>query len=143
LLNQIADVDVYGGGYNLEEALKVLSGEIKQNSMIIIVSDFIGLQKNWKNYLSLVGTNSHIVAIMVRDPIDYSLEKLRGDFVLKDLDSEEKIAIDNRAKKSYEISSKKNVLGIEQEFRLANALFFPLRTDVDFLDSFVNFGGGI
>jgi uncharacterized protein (DUF58 family) len=141
VLNQIVEVDSYGGGYDIEEPLKQLGGNIRNNTLVVIVSDFIGLKKDWRNSLSLIGTSSSIVGIMVRDPVDYSLDNLSGDFVFEDLYSKEKVVIDGVVKKRYEASAKKKVIDIETHFRLANALFFPFRTDKDFIDSLINIGG--
>jgi uncharacterized protein (DUF58 family) len=141
ILNKLSNIDLYGGEYDLGFVVRYIGERLRENSLIIIISDFIGLKKGWDGYLRSIGKNFNIVGIMVRDPIDYSLN-FAGDFCFGDPFSDKKRELDpKKAREAYEKNSRKIVREIESNFRLSNALFLSLKTDEDFEDHLIRFGG--
>lgn len=143
ITDQLSKVDLYGGGFSLNAVLNHLQQVVTNETQIVIVSDFIGLEKDWESHLGMMKQGMSIVGIMVRDPMDYSLGNFTADTLnIGDPFSEKKLTIHlEEAKKSYEIKAKQIAEGIKTKFRFLNAPFIPLITNKDFEDPFLQFGG--
>jgi len=95
---------------------------LKSSAVIIIVSDFIGLQPGWQKYLKMLNNRFEVIGIMLRDPRDRELPKTAGQYFLEDPFTGEKLYIDTAtyadAYKKYVEEEEKD---IEKHFKAANA----------------------
>jgi len=58
----------------MEDALDSVVGQIKENTSLFIVSDFIDLQGDWKSKMLVASKKfRHVLNIMVKDLRDYKL----------------------------------------------------------------------
>ena len=61
LVSALVNPNYYGGKYDLDEALKFILAFLKQASIVIIISDFIGLKNDWERYIKTVGVRDKII----------------------------------------------------------------------------------
>ena len=78
MLKNLLTPEFYGGGYNLGSAMDFIMSVVKDKSMAFVVSDFIGLEKNWKRSVRDASGTLDGVAIMIRDPRDRRLHPDSG-----------------------------------------------------------------
>lgn len=99
----LVDTEYYGGDYDLAGAMKFALTYLKGDSVVIIISDFIGLKGDWKKYTKLVAKKFDLVCISIRDPHDKTLPKEPGNIVIEDPYSDEQLIIDPSViKEKYE-----------------------------------------
>ncbi|MBU0758474.1 MAG: DUF58 domain-containing protein [Nanoarchaeota archaeon] len=140
LLKELQNVNNYGGDFDLEEGIKFLLSFLKQKALVIVVSDFIGLKKNWYKYLQILSHKFELIGIVIRDPRDRQLPKEGGQYVLQDPYSDEKIYIDSGeyAEMYAKETSEEEVL-LRRKFTLLKSDFLFLSTDSIFTDSVLKF----
>lgn len=130
----LVDPQNYGGNYDLVEALKFTMAFLKEFSIVIIISDFIGLKNDWKHYLKLVGKKFDLIGIMICDPIEIELPEYNGQVVFGDAFSEKQMLVNvqsvQESYKKYEESQQKM---LNETFVQANADFVKLTTDKPFI----------
>lgn len=85
ILTEITRFDNYGGDFNLEDALDSVVGQIKENTSIFLISDFLSVEGDWKSKM-LVSSKKfrHVLNIMVRDLRDTKLPDA-GNFRFEDI----------------------------------------------------------
>ncbi len=131
LTKSLSNPKFYGGKFNLARALKFANGYIPRNSIVILVSDLIGLDNSWMTHFK-VSTKKFdfLLAIMVRDPVDNFLPKDTGQAVTEDPFSSSKLIIDpDLISKEYEASSRKIKENIKREFSRVKCEILELLTD--------------
>lgn len=84
ILKTLANPLFYGGGYNLGEALKFTMSFLEKGSILMIVSDFIGLKGEWQKYLEVASGKFDVIGIMVNDPTDIVLPEDSHQVMLED-----------------------------------------------------------
>lgn len=130
----------YGGKYDLGEALKFLIGYLKETSIVMIISDFIGLRGEWKKYLKIAGTKYDIIGIMVRDPRDRSLPADNANIFIADPFSNRQMLVNPiLIKKKYEEYVKKEEETIKNIFLSYKCDFIELSTDKPFAPVIIDF----
>lgn len=76
ILERLTQQENYGGEFNLEAALNSAIGQIKDDTAIFIVSDFINVQGDWKGKMQLSSNKfRHVMSIMTRDLRDVELPR--------------------------------------------------------------------
>jgi len=124
----------YGGNFDLRKPLSQSRALLFDKSLIIVISDFLGLKKGWNNYISMMSQQFDILAIMVRDPRDKEIPDNAGQFYLEDPFSKEKIRIDTKEyAKIYREMVKKEEEDIQKKFLSAKSGFVSVSTTEDFL----------
>ncbi|WEL23050.1 DUF58 domain-containing protein [Candidatus Nanohalovita haloferacivicina] len=74
VLLEVTKFSNHGGTFNLEEALNDTIGQIKANTALFIVSDFIEAKGDWKAKMKIASEKfRHVMCIMTRDLRDYKL----------------------------------------------------------------------
>ncbi len=74
VLTEVTKFDNHGGTFNLEDALNSAVGQIKENTALFVISDFIDVEGEWKSKMKIASEKfRHVMAIMVRDLRDYKL----------------------------------------------------------------------
>lgn len=96
---EIVETKNYGGNYDLENALKFLINHIPKGSVIVILSDFIGLKDNWKKTLKIAANQFDLVGIMIRDQRDKILPNIKCNLILQDPFSEDQIIVNIKEKR--------------------------------------------
>lgn len=83
----------YGGKKDFRKSMLQLSSILGERSIIILISDFLGLPDDWAKYISMLSRQHHVMGVMIRDERDRFLPK-SGQFYIKDPNSNETIYID-------------------------------------------------
>lgn len=123
----------YGGGFNLSNALKFATGYLPHGSVIFLVSDFLGLEKDWKRYLSMSALKYDLTAFIIRDPRDMTLPDVGGQIVMADPLSDNELLIDaDSIRDDYENATTEQLIEITAHFTQTNSDYIVLFTDTEF-----------
>lgn len=135
LMSELTRAEYYGkGGSNLIEALRFAISYLNEGSTLVIVSDFIGLDKDWETYIKMAARKLDVISIVIRDPLDESLPPGVGQVVLQSPKYMEQLVINpDEIKMVYEKEVKKEVKILENKFVESNVDFAWLRTNQDFV----------
>ncbi len=141
LSKTLINPDNYGGSYNLELALEKSARLLKKNSILIIVSDFIGLKGNWQDQLKKAAYKLDIIGVMVRDPRDREIPEDSDMVLIADPFTDEQIILDPSPliREKYRLFSEKQENYIETAFSGSRASFLKLDTNQQFLIPVLNF----
>jgi len=135
VLEMIVDRKLYGGKCDLDKALRFVLNNVKENSILFIISDFIGVGEKWRTSLKMVaGKLNDVMGIMVRDLRDEVLPKGSGNFRFRDPYSSKVLVVNlDKVKDKYEKLAKQQVEEIKLAFRGSNAGFIKVFTHEPFV----------
>jgi len=137
---ELTNPNNYGGNFDLLKVLRYVSSFLNERSLIIIISDFIGMKPGWNRYLNILSRKYDIMGIMVRDPRDIEMPKVAGQFYVEDPFSKEKLCIDSHQyAKKYAADNAKDMDFIRHSFEKAKLGFVNLRTDQDFQEPLLRY----
>ncbi len=138
----LLDPTIYGGGYNLANAEEFALNFIpRKNSLVIIISDFYGLNSTqWKRKLQLMTAKFDTVCIVIRDPRDRVLPEGVGNVMVEDPYTGERLLIDSDLlRKRYEAFTKKQDKELFKDLTDAGVDIVEVGTDKPLFASLVNF----
>lgn len=129
----------YGGKSDLDKALRFILNNVKENTILFIISDFIGTGKDWEDSIKMVsGKLNDVMGIMVRDLRDEILPKGSGNFRFRDPYSDRTIIVNmDKAKKQYEEMAKEQSDYVKTVFRRSNAGFVKIFTHEPFVKALI------
>lgn len=134
IARSLVDPRYYGGNYDLAEALKFTMNFLKEFSIVIIVSDFIGLKNDWKRYVKIAAQKYDLIGIMIRDRIDEELPDYNGQVVFGDVFSNRQLIVNvDSVKEEYAKHAKYLEKEISDTFINAGSDFLELDTDKPFI----------
>ncbi len=140
LSKALVNINSYGGGYDLANTLKFSLEFFKPFSLIIIISDFIGLKGNWERYLRIAAKKFDVVGIMIRDPRDKVLPETDTQLILEDPFTRKQIIIQpEKIKKAFRNHVKRNELYLKSLFEKTGSGFISLTTNEDFVNPILLF----
>lgn len=94
--------DLYGGVKNFKKAVLQTNSILGPRTILVVVSDFLGMGPNWETYLAMLAHKHNLIGIQIKDPRDRRLPK-NGQFRVQDPNSGEQLYIDTRLyRKEYE-----------------------------------------
>lgn len=135
----IVNPDIYGGRFRFKIASDFALNYLKESSVLIFVSDFIYLEKDWEESLKLITKKFDVIGIMVRDQRDRTLPEGSGEIVIADPHSTKTLLIDPKLlKNAYESMIKKQEIEIEKAFHRNEADFLNISTDKPFVKPILN-----
>ncbi|GAF89797.1 unnamed protein product, partial [marine sediment metagenome] len=134
IIKSLSNPKLYGGKFNFANVLKFLNSALPRNSIVIAVSDFIGLDNSWIPHFKISTKKfDFLLVIMVRDPLDNSLPKDAGQAVIEDPFSQNKLIVDpDLIEGAYENNSRKIKEKIKKEFSKARCETVELLTNKPF-----------
>jgi uncharacterized protein (DUF58 family) len=140
VLDMLTNYDNYGGEFNLEEALNDVIGQIKEDTAIFIISDFLEVKGEWKTKMTLVSKKfRHSMAIMCRDLRDYELPD-SGNFRFESADGSDQMIINtDKVRKDFKEEAQKDEKRIEDKVTGSGASFLKIDTRDKFSASFAEF----
>jgi len=140
LLKDLLNPLNYGGGFDLRRSLSHMLSFVNRKSIVVIISDFIGLQKNWEHALSLGSGRNEIIGVMIRDPRDRELPDDVAQYIVNDPYSGEKMYIDTKKfGDKYKEFATEDELNIEREFKKHKSGFVKLYTDKEYHQPLITF----
>lgn len=131
----LANPELYGGGFDFSGMSKFLLQSLNRDTVVILVSDFIGLDAAWQRSLKLLASKFDVMSIMVRDPLDRTLPgEYRGSILVRDPFSSKQMVMDPALfKQVYEREVARQEGAIEDAFIAAGADFTLLLTNEGFV----------
>jgi len=139
LIRALTNPDNYGGGYNFNTAADFILNYLKQTTIIIIISDFVGLSENALDHLRFVTSKFDTIGIMVRDPRDRELPEGVGQVVIEDPYSKQSLLIEpGLIKEVYEEEIEKQEKWVKDLFLRNRSDFLLLTTDKSFVKPVLN-----
>ena len=138
-LELIVDKNLYGGTCNLDKALRFVLNNVRENTILFLISDFIGMGTGWEDSLKMVSNKlNDVMGMMVRDLRDEFLPKGSGNFRFRDPYSNRTIIVNlDKAKKYYEKLAKEQSDYVKKTFRRSNAGFVKVFTHEPFIKALV------
>ena len=93
IIRHLTEPKNYGGDFNLTKALKYVSSFLNERSVIIIISDFIGLKEGWHRYINILAGKYDLIGIMIRDPRDFEMPVSAGQYLVENPFTGEKLIL--------------------------------------------------
>jgi len=107
---------------------------LKESTVVIIVSDFVGLSESSIESIKLITNKYDTVGIMVRDPRDKVLPEDVGQVVIEDPYSNKSLLIEPKLiKEVFEEEIKRQEKWIKDSFLKNKSDFLSLTTDKSFI----------
>ena len=139
ILRNLLDPNNYGGGCNLGKAIREIINFSKEKGIMVIVSDFIGLEKDWEEGIKVASAKFDVMGVMIHDPRDEVLPRNVGKVLIKDPFSKREIMVDpDEIADKYEKYALEQKLYVKRVFTQYHADFLDLRTDKDFVVPFLS-----
>jgi len=130
--NELLKPKNYGGKFDFLQAMKLLISAAGEKVVIILLSDFIGLNHNWEKYVQILNQKYDFIGVMIKDHRDRYLPATGGQIILQDPSSNEKIFIDSsQYSKLYHQEVLKEEEMIMKKFKAAKASLLRLETTDD------------
>lgn len=122
--------DNYGGDFDLKKVLLMTKSFLSGRAVVVILSDFIGLQNGWEQYIKMMSDEFEFVAIMIKDPRDRELPRDVGQLMVKDPYTGQNVYIDTRKiSKKYKEDVLSREKYIKRVFKQSRGDFLLLTTD--------------
>lgn len=132
----------YGGEFHFSQAIRHAVSMIRGRGLLILISDFIGLQEGWDKEIRAAHEKFDVIAVMLRDPRDRKLPANAGSFELEDPETGETITIDTHAyAKPYKEYVIKEEADIIHRFQQARADIVTIEVGEDIREALVAFFG--
>ena len=141
IIKEVSNPANYGGNFDFGKTLKFLNTYLPKNSIVVVISDFIGLTDSWKTHFKVSSKKfDFLLLLMIRDPVDNVLPEDTGQITLEDPFSRSKLLIDpNMMYKTYNLRSKEIKDKIKKEFLMAGCDTLELITNKPFEKEISNF----
>lgn len=131
---------LYGGGMNMTHTLNFLHEKLLPNTVIIMVSDFLGMEKNWENAVKGACGKFDVRCFMIRDPRDMELEKKVGRVIFSDPFSSRRVFADvEQLVDDYKGEAYRQMMNVRRTFSQYGGKSLLLVTDKPFVKPVVNF----
>jgi len=140
-LDELTDLENYGGKFNLEEALNDTIGQIKENTALFVISDFLEVEgDDWKSKLTLCNMRfRHVMTIMARDLRDYKLPD-SGNFRFESSDGSEQVVVNtSKYSQKFNEEAEKQEERLEAKLTETGSSFLKIDTREKFSASFAAF----
>ena len=140
ILTEVTRFDNYGGEFNLEDALDSVVGQIKENTSIFLISDFLGVEGSWKSKMLVASKKfRHVLNIMVRDLRDYKLPEA-GNFRFEDISGDGQVVVNtSKVKDEFEEEVEKEEERIINKIEAAGASVIRVDSRDNFSGKFAQY----
>lgn len=139
-LDELTDLDNYGGTFNMEDALNDTIGQIKENTALFLISDFLEIEGDWKSKLTLCNMKfRHVMTIMARDLRDYKLPD-SGNFRFESASGSDQAVVNtSRIREDFNQEVKKQEEELEEKLQGTGSSFLKIDTRDKFSAAFAEF----
>lgn len=140
-LDELTDFDNYGGDFNLDDALNDTIGQIKENTALFVISDFLNVKgQDWKSKLTLCNMKfRHVMGIMCRDLRDYKMPN-SGNIRFESPNGGDQIVVNtSKIKDSYNEEAQKQEEALEEKITATGSSFMKVDTREKFSAAFAEF----
>jgi uncharacterized protein (DUF58 family) len=120
IVDDLLNPDFYGGKSNPEKALLALASYLDASvAAVILISVFIKIRKSAQKVFETFSSRFETMAIIVRDPLDFSMPNIRGELLIEDPETGEQMIVDpSVARKMYEknaLAQQKLITGMMED----------------------------
>ncbi|MBS3156094.1 DUF58 domain-containing protein [Candidatus Woesearchaeota archaeon] len=135
----LTNPELYGGNGKFSELSKFLLTSFNRGTVVIIVSDFVGMDEGWKSNLKIITSKFDVIGIIIRDPRDRTLPgDYVGEILIKDPYSHKRVVIDpSLLKDLYEKETRRQEEELLKSFVDAGADSTIISTDEFFVKPIV------
>lgn len=140
ILGEVTKFENYGGTFDMEHAFNETVGQIKEDTAIFLISDFLQVEGDWKSKMTLANMKfRHVMSLIIRDLRDYKLPE-SGNIRFESPDGSEQMVF-NSTKNGEEFNQK----ALEEEEKLkdkirgAGAASLKIDTRENFAGKFAEF----
>jgi uncharacterized protein (DUF58 family) len=95
LLKAISNPSNYEGKFDFEFFGRTIVSKLKKGTIVIFISDFIGLKEGWRSIIAMLSNKFEFISIMVRDPLDDNIPQGIGKAVISDPFSKHELLFDS------------------------------------------------
>jgi len=128
----------YSGAYDFVNAADFLLNYLKEDTVVIIVSDFVGLKGEWQKFLEMLSSKYDVIGMMVRDIRDKELPDDVGQVVIEDPYTKQTLLIEPELiKEVYESEIRNQENEIEKAFLSSKADFLSMTTNKRFTEPII------
>ena len=136
----LVNPNFYGYGFDFGEALKFLIGFLRERTVVLVVSDFVGLKGEWQKYLKICAKKFDMISVMVRDPRDKTLPDEKRQVIIQDpYSSRQLVVVPSEIKQEYESYVLQQEREIKEQFQKAGCAVIYLSTDKPFAPPIIDF----
>ena len=135
----LSDPQLYDGSKDVQKIFRFISGSIKQTTILIFVSDFIGFKKDWDKDFRFIAERSEVIGMMIRDPYDLILPNI-GQVAVSDPFSEREVLLDTtKFRAEYELETKKQIEEVRHIFKETESDLVIFVTNKPFVKPLLSF----
>lgn len=140
ILHELTDWDNYGGRFDIDKAMNKTIGNVKQDTAVFVISDFIDIKGDWKLKMQLANMKfRHVLSIYTRDLRDYKLPE-SGTIRFESPDgSSQKVINCDKVKEEYEEEAAKQKEEVENKLSAAGSGILTIDTRDSFAAKFVEY----
>jgi uncharacterized protein (DUF58 family) len=129
-INVLSNTENYGGERDFRKSMLELYAMLPEKSIIILISDFLGLPEDWSKYIDLFSSRHYVMGIMIRDKRDRELS-IKGQFAVKDPNSTETLIFDaENFSKQYKELSKQDEEKVQRVFKKVKSDCLVLENEI-------------
>jgi len=140
MVRMLSSARNYDGLFDLQNCVNFVNSKIPKNSIVMFVSDFIGLPTDWERKFSALAYNNEVIAIIVRDPRDDLMPKEKIKVVAGDPYSPKQLYVDpSDIAERYNIAAKQIKTEIKSVLKKRGIDTFEIPTDQPYDKAIRNF----
>lgn len=140
MINELQNTQEYGGRFDFNFIINFLLRSIDSKSVVILISDFLHLGRDFERGLRLLSTKFETIAFMIRDSFDDELPKENYQIVIQDPESGKQMLVDSGfAAQNYKKQAFEQKMFIKKKLEEARVDFMELNTRDDFVHPLVSF----
>ena len=140
ILHEVTHFDNYGGKFNLEEALNDTIGQVKADTAVFLISDFLDLEGEWKPKMQLANIKfRHFMSIMTRDLRDYKLPD-SGNIRFQAPDGSQETVVDTtKVREEFNKKAKEDEEALKNKLRQTGSSLLKIDTRDSMAAKFTEF----
>jgi uncharacterized protein (DUF58 family) len=133
MLKTITNPTLYEGSFDLGKVLHEFNTIMERKSIVVLISDFIGLKGDWYEKLKLTSAKHELLVFVIKDPRDMMLPAEVGQVFVQDPYTGETLLIDTkRVKEEYEHMAHEDDQKLIRIFKELQADYLFLTTNQQF-----------
>jgi uncharacterized protein (DUF58 family) len=140
ILREVTDYSKYGERFDLEDAMDSTVGQVKENTAVFLISDFIDTDGDWKKKLRLSSIKfRHTLSIMIRDLRDYKLPKAGNVRFESPTGGGQQVALTDKVREKFEEEARQQERDVEERVKSAGSGFIKIDTRDSFSAEFAEY----
>ena len=136
IIREVSNRENYGGPMDMAAALGSVIGQIKDNTAVFVVSDFLNVGDDWKSNMIVASKKfRHVMAVMVRDPRDRRLPD-SGVMRLEGMSGKQMVVNTSKIREEFKEEAEKQEQRIISRVEAAGASIITVETTESFAGKF-------